>query len=43
MKCILVGTGRYPVEELQYWGPDACLSDLIDTREVISILLNLKS
>lgn len=43
MKCILVGTGRYPVEELRYWSPDACLSDLIDTREVIRILLNLKS
>lgn len=41
MKCVLVGTGRYPLEELQYWEPDACLPDLTDTREVISILLNL--
>jgi phosphoglycolate phosphatase len=41
MKCILVGTGRYPLEELQYYKPDACLPDLTDTRGVISTLLNL--
>jgi len=41
MKCVLVGTGRYPLEELQYWQPDACLPDLTDTQGVISILLNL--
>jgi phosphoglycolate phosphatase-like HAD superfamily hydrolase len=43
MKCVLVGTGRYPLEELQYWEPDACLPDLTDTREVISMLLNLST
>lgn len=41
MKCVLVGTGRYPLEDLQFWEPDACLPDLTDTREVISILRNL--
>jgi phosphoglycolate phosphatase len=41
MKCVLVGTGRYPWEELQYWNPDACLADLTDTLEVVNILLNL--
>jgi len=41
MKCILVGTGRYPSEELQYWKPAACLADLTDTLEVINIFLNL--
>jgi phosphoglycolate phosphatase len=41
MKCVLVGTGRYPLEELQYWKPDACLADLTDTLGVISTLLNL--
>jgi phosphoglycolate phosphatase len=41
MKCVLVGTGRYPWEELQYWKPDACLADLTDTLEVINIFLNL--
>ncbi len=41
MKCILVGTGRYPVEELMFWQPDACLSDLVDTAEVLKTLLNL--
>ena len=38
MKCILVGTGRYPVEELQYWQPDGCLADLSDTEAVIALL-----
>jgi phosphoglycolate phosphatase len=38
MKCILVGTGRYPVEELQYWQPDACLADLSDTEAVLATL-----
>lgn len=38
MKCVLVGTGRYPVEELQYWHPDGCLSDLSDTDAVIAML-----
>lgn len=38
MKCLLVGTGRYPVEELQYLQPDACLPDLTATDEVIDIL-----
>jgi len=41
MKCILVGTGRYPVEELTYWQPDACLPDLSDTSAVVNTLLNL--
>lgn len=38
MKCLLVGTGRYPVEELEYWRPDACLADLSDTEEVVGLL-----
>jgi len=38
MKCILVGTGRYPVEELQYWRADGCLADLTDTDAVIAML-----
>jgi phosphoglycolate phosphatase len=38
MKCILVGTGRYPVEELQYWRPDGCLADLSDTEAVLAML-----
>ena len=41
MKCILVGTGRYPWEELQYWKPDACLPDLTDTQEIVRTLSNL--
>jgi len=41
MKCVLVGTGRYPVEELEYWRPDACLADLGDTREVVELLARL--
>jgi phosphoglycolate phosphatase-like HAD superfamily hydrolase len=38
MKCILVGTGRYPIEELRYWEPDACLPDLSDTDAVLRLL-----
>jgi len=41
MKCLLVGTGRYPVEELEYWRPDACLADLSDTQHVVGLLSNL--
>jgi phosphoglycolate phosphatase len=41
MRCVLVGTGRYPVEELLYWKPDACLPDFTDTQGVISTLFNL--
>jgi phosphoglycolate phosphatase-like HAD superfamily hydrolase len=41
MKCLLVGTGRYPVEELEYWRPDACLADLSATEEVLTTLASL--
>ena len=39
MKCILVGTGRYPAEELLDWHPDGCLADLRDTPSVVSMLM----
>ncbi|HVO93808.1 MAG TPA: HAD family hydrolase [Terriglobales bacterium] len=38
MKCILVGTGRYPVEELLHWQPDGCVADLSDTEAMIALL-----
>ena len=38
MKCVLVGTGRFPVEELQYYGPDGCLADLSDSWAIVSML-----
>jgi phosphoglycolate phosphatase len=38
MKCVLVGTGRYPVEELLLSQPDCCLPDLCDIAEVIKAL-----
>ena len=41
MKCLLVGTGRYPVEELLYWQPDGCLADLSDRNAVLTTLANL--
>jgi len=41
MKCILVGTGRYPLEELMYWQPDACLPDLSDTALALNTIMNL--
>ena len=41
MKCVLVGTGRYPIEELLYGKPDACLPDLTDTNAVLTTLSTL--
>jgi phosphoglycolate phosphatase len=38
MKCVLVVTGRYPVEELEYWQPDRCVADLADTDAIIGML-----
>ena len=38
MKCVLVGTGRFPIEDLAYYKPDATLADLTDTEGVIDLL-----
>lgn len=38
MKCVLVGTGRYPIEELRDAKPEECLADLRDTRAVLELL-----
>jgi phosphoglycolate phosphatase-like HAD superfamily hydrolase len=41
MKCVLVGTGRYPIEELRYCEPDECLADLSDTESVLAMLSSI--
>jgi phosphoglycolate phosphatase-like HAD superfamily hydrolase len=41
MKALLVGTGRYPVEELLRYSPDACVADLTKTEEIMDLLLRL--
>ncbi|MEX0803218.1 MAG: HAD family hydrolase [Candidatus Binatia bacterium] len=41
MKCILIATGRYPVQELLCLKADACLTDLTDTEAVIQTLLKI--
>ncbi len=41
MKCVLVGTGRYPIEDLRGYAPDACLADLTDTEEIAALLLKV--
>ena len=41
MKCVLVGTGRYPVEELRYSEPDECVADLADTESILTMLSNI--
>jgi phosphoglycolate phosphatase len=41
MKCILVGTGRYPLEELCYWKPDGSLPDLTDTEAILAMLSSI--
>ncbi len=38
MKCILVGTGRYSIEELLYWAPEGCIEDLSDTGAIVTML-----
>lgn len=41
MKCLLVGTGRYPVEELEFFAPDAFLPDLTETKNAVETILKL--
>jgi phosphoglycolate phosphatase len=41
MKCVLVGTGRYPLEELSYWKPEGCLPDMTDTDSILALLSKL--
>jgi len=41
MKCLLVGTGRYPIEELELLDPDHFLADFTDTEHAIEVLLGL--
>jgi phosphoglycolate phosphatase len=41
MKCVLVGTGRYPVEELRYYASDACLADFTDVAETTDLLIRI--
>ena len=41
MKCLLVGTGRHPVEDLAFSAPDAILADLTDTNAIIDVLVNI--
>ena len=41
MKCLLVGTGRYPLEELEFFRPDACLPDFTETKQVVETMLKL--
>ena len=38
MKCVLVGTGRYPLEELEYYKPDGCVRDLTDADSLSRML-----
>lgn len=37
-RCLLVGTGRYPVEELDRIGAEAVLDDLADTASALKLL-----
>lgn len=37
-RCLLVGTGRVPLEELEPLGADAALADLTDTAAVVELL-----
>ena len=37
-RCLLVGTGGYPTEELEGIGADAVFDDLSDTARVLAVL-----
>ena len=39
VRCLLVGTGRFPTRELAALGPDAAMDDLSDTAAVLDLLL----
>ncbi len=41
MRCVLVGTGKYSLEKLASFEPDACLSDFTNTRSAVESLLKL--
>lgn len=41
MKCLLVATGRYSVEQLVRLKPDACIANFTDTTKVVGLLRNL--
>jgi len=41
MKCILVATGRYSLEELLKCQPELCFPDLTDTAAILETLLNI--
>ena len=41
MKCILVATGRYSLEDLLNCQPELCLPDLTDTAAILDTLLNI--
>jgi phosphoglycolate phosphatase len=41
MKCVLVGTGRFPLEELRCYSSDACLADFTDVAETTDLLLRI--
>jgi hypothetical protein len=41
MRCVLVGTGRYPIEELRYAEPDECLADLQDVESILALLTRI--
>jgi hypothetical protein len=41
MRCVLVGTGRYPIEELRYAEPDESLADLQDVESILALLTRI--
>lgn len=41
MKCLLIGTGRYPLKELEILRPDGCMPDFTETKHVVETMLKL--
>lgn len=41
MKCLLIGTGRYPLKELEILRPDGCMPDFTETKRVVETIFKL--
>ena len=41
MRCVLVATGGYPIEEFRYAAPDECLADLQDVESIFALLTGI--
>jgi hypothetical protein len=41
MRCVLVGAGRVPIEELRYAEADECLGDRQDVESILALFTRI--